>query len=92
MAGVCDYLAALWQLPCYDCWEEFPDRVHPHTLAAIYAGLGGAVLVAVAGAGRLTGAEDDLPLRRGDTLLVPYAAGPLLLEGPIEVIRLSAPA
>jgi GH15 family glucan-1,4-alpha-glucosidase len=40
VAGVCDYLAALWQLPCYDCWEEFPDRVHPHTLAAIYAGLG----------------------------------------------------
>jgi GH15 family glucan-1,4-alpha-glucosidase len=33
------YLAALWQLPCYDCWEEFPDKVHPYTLAAIYAGL-----------------------------------------------------
>jgi GH15 family glucan-1,4-alpha-glucosidase len=33
------YLAALWRLPCYDCWEEFPDRVHPHTLAAIAAGM-----------------------------------------------------
>ena len=33
------YLAALWALPCYDCWEEFPDKIHPHTLAAIFAGL-----------------------------------------------------
>ncbi len=33
------YLAALWPRPCYDCWEEFEDRVHPYTLAAIYGGL-----------------------------------------------------
>lgn len=33
------YLAALWRRPCYDCWEEFPDQVHTHTLAAIYGGL-----------------------------------------------------
>jgi GH15 family glucan-1,4-alpha-glucosidase len=36
---VADYLSELWRYPCYDCWEEFPDHVHPHTLAAIYAGL-----------------------------------------------------
>lgn len=36
---VADYLNELWSLPCYDCWEEFPDHVHPHTLAAIYGGL-----------------------------------------------------
>lgn len=36
---VADYLSELWSLPCYDCWEEFPDRVHPHTLSAIYGGL-----------------------------------------------------
>ena len=36
---VAEYLTELWSLPCYDCWEEFPDHVHPHTLAAIYAGL-----------------------------------------------------
>lgn len=36
---VADYLAALWQRPCYDCWEEFPDNIHMHTLAAIYGGL-----------------------------------------------------
>lgn len=34
-----DYLKALWRLPCFDCWEEFPDEVHPYTLAAIDAGL-----------------------------------------------------
>jgi len=36
---VADYLKALWGRPCYDCWEEFPDDIHPHTLAAIYGGL-----------------------------------------------------
>jgi GH15 family glucan-1,4-alpha-glucosidase len=33
------YLSALWQRPCYDCWEEFPDKVHVHTLAAVHGGL-----------------------------------------------------
>lgn len=36
---VAQYLSALWQRPCYDCWEEFPDKIHAHTLAAIYGGL-----------------------------------------------------
>jgi GH15 family glucan-1,4-alpha-glucosidase len=36
---VAEYLSELWQLPCYDCWEEFPENVHPHTLAAVYGGL-----------------------------------------------------
>ncbi len=33
------YLAALWRFPCFDLWEEHPDKIHPYTLAAIYAGL-----------------------------------------------------
>lgn len=33
------YLAALWQSPNFDCWEEHRDQVHPATLAAIYGGL-----------------------------------------------------
>jgi mannose-6-phosphate isomerase len=53
---------------------------------------GCSVLVVVAGEGRLIGERDDLSLRRGDTLLVPYAAGPVLLDGQVEVIRLSASA
>ncbi|GAA0804720.1 class I mannose-6-phosphate isomerase [Spirilliplanes yamanashiensis] len=48
------------------------------------------VLVVVAGQGRLRGADDDRAVRRGDTLLVPYAAGELALDGPVEAIRLSA--
>ncbi len=36
---VSQYLEALWQTPCYDCWEEFPTDIHPYTLAAIYGGL-----------------------------------------------------
>lgn len=36
---VADYLSGLWSFPCYDCWEEFPEHIHPHTLAAIYGGL-----------------------------------------------------
>ena len=36
---VANYLSSLWSMPCYDCWEEFPDHVHLHTLAAIYGGL-----------------------------------------------------
>lgn len=36
---VADYLAALWRVPNHDCWEEFGDRVHVTTLAAIHGGL-----------------------------------------------------
>ncbi len=36
---VAKYLCGLWMHPCYDCWEEFPNHIHPHTLAAIYGGL-----------------------------------------------------
>ncbi|MBI9104407.1 MAG: hypothetical protein JEY99_18465 [Spirochaetales bacterium] len=33
------YLRMVWQRPNSDCWEEFPDEVHPATLACIYGGL-----------------------------------------------------
>lgn len=33
------YLTAFWKLPNYDCWEEFPEAIHPHTLSAIFGGL-----------------------------------------------------
>lgn len=36
---IASYLTALWQHPCYDCWEEHPNDLHPYTLAAIYGGL-----------------------------------------------------
>lgn len=34
-----DYIEGLWHHPCYDCWEEFREEIHLHTLAAIYGGL-----------------------------------------------------
>jgi len=33
------YLRMVWQLPNSDCWEEFPDKLHPSSLACIYGGL-----------------------------------------------------
>jgi GH15 family glucan-1,4-alpha-glucosidase len=39
VARLVAYLRASWDLPCYDCWEEFSDKVHTATLAALYGGL-----------------------------------------------------
>lgn len=33
------YLAALWNTPCYDCWEERGSDLHISTIGAAYAGL-----------------------------------------------------
>jgi len=33
------YLINFWDTPCYDCWEEHLEAIHPYTLASIYAGL-----------------------------------------------------
>jgi mannose-6-phosphate isomerase len=63
--------------------DEFFTARRLHGGDTVAQGFG--VLVVVGGAGRL----GDLPVRRGDTLLVPYAAGPLRLEGQVEAIRLS---
>jgi GH15 family glucan-1,4-alpha-glucosidase len=51
MAVAVDYLAAFWDRPCYDWWEEHPEQRHVSTLGAIYGGL-----TAVARSGAL-GAE-----------------------------------
>ncbi|MCO8269079.1 class I mannose-6-phosphate isomerase [Actinoplanes sp. TRM 88003] len=50
---------------------------------------GFSVLVVVSGEGTLTGESDDLAVRRGDTLLIPHAAGQLQLGGSVEAIRLT---
>lgn len=41
VTGLARYLAGLWAAPNFDCWEEFPDSIHPSTLGAITAGLRG---------------------------------------------------
>ncbi|PWK05141.1 glycoside hydrolase family 15 protein [Tumebacillus permanentifrigoris] len=37
--AIVEYLTTFWQEPCHDCWEEWGERVHPSTLAAVYGGL-----------------------------------------------------
>jgi mannose-6-phosphate isomerase len=49
------------------------------------------VVVVVSGAGTLAGAHDRLAVRRGDTLVIPYAAGPRTLSGDVAAVRLSPP-
>jgi GH15 family glucan-1,4-alpha-glucosidase len=36
---VARYLCTFWQTPCFDCWEEFNDKQHISTMAALYGGL-----------------------------------------------------
>jgi mannose-6-phosphate isomerase len=67
--------------------DEFFTAVRLHGGDRLEQGF--SVLIVVAGEGRLTGENDDVLLRRGDTLLTPYAAGPLHLEGQIHAIRLA---
>jgi mannose-6-phosphate isomerase len=50
-----------------------------------------AVLVAVAGSGRLVTDAGEVELARGDTVLVPYAAGAGQLTGAVEAIRCLPP-
>lgn len=33
------YITAFWPWPNFDCWEEYPDFVHPSSLACLYGGL-----------------------------------------------------
>jgi len=33
------YLMAFGNEPCYDCWEEFPDKIHTNTLGSIAGSL-----------------------------------------------------
>jgi mannose-6-phosphate isomerase len=64
------------------------DRLRPQDrLGAAFS-----VVVVTAGAGTLSGEHDQLSVRRGETLLIPYAAGPLVLSGDVEAVRLTAPA
>lgn len=34
-----EYLDLVWKLPNYDCWEEYPEYLHPYSLATVYGGL-----------------------------------------------------
>lgn len=49
------------------------------------------VVVVTEGAGTLSGEHEQATVRRGDTLLIPYAAGVLTLAGSVSALRLTAP-
>jgi len=70
------------------------ERVRPDPASAqpLWMSAGFAILVVTAGRGKLvTQAGGAHPLRRGDTLLVPYAAGWSEIHGDIEVLRCRPP-
>jgi mannose-6-phosphate isomerase len=51
------------------------------------------ILIVESGKGRLSSSDGGgMALRRGDTLLVPYGAGPSRLDGSAEIIRCRPPA
>jgi mannose-6-phosphate isomerase len=80
-------------------WSVFPpeseqffraERLLPRP--AVSLGQSFSLLVVLAGEGRLDSASGSLPLRHGQTVLVPFAAGPLELRGEVETLRCLPPA
>ncbi len=67
------------------------ERLLPRPRAALEPSF--SILVVLAGAGRLqTEHGGELPLTRGDTVLLPYASGASSVDGQVEVIRCLPPA
>jgi len=69
------------------------ERLRPEAAArSARLDQGYCILVVVDGAGRLDTEEGgSVDVRRGDTVLVPYAAGPGAVSGRVEVIRCRPP-
>jgi mannose-6-phosphate isomerase len=66
------------------------ERLAPSPIAALERGF--AILVVTEGAGALLSeAGDPIPVRRGDTVLVPWAAGRSHLEGDVVAISCRPP-
>jgi mannose-6-phosphate isomerase len=67
------------------------ERIAPAPIAALERGF--AILVVIEGAGTLLSeVGDPLPVRRGDTVLVPWDAGACHLEGEVVAIACRPPA
>ena len=67
------------------------ERVEPAPIAALERGF--AILVGLEGSGALRPENDEpLPVGRGDTVLVPWAAGTCHLEGDLVAIACRPPA
>ncbi len=66
------------------------ERIRPRPRATLDASF--SILVVLAGTGRLTTEHDEVPLERGDTVLIPFAYGTATIEGDLDVIRCLPPA
>lgn len=67
------------------------ERIRPDPVVELEPGFG--ILVAVSGAGELTAeAGGALPIRRGQTVLVPHGSGTMTLAGGVELVRCRPPA
>jgi mannose-6-phosphate isomerase len=65
------------------------ERLRPDPAAPLEAAF--SILVVTAGSGRLETDGGALDLHRGDTVLVPFAAGPGGVRGEVEVVRCLPP-
>lgn len=75
-----------------------PQRAEPFFMAELITGSGPvtfapgyAILIVVAGDGELGYGSGSLAVRRGSTVLVPYAAGPTTLDGGLLAVRCLPP-
>jgi mannose-6-phosphate isomerase len=66
------------------------ERLRPDPAVSLEAAF--SILVVTDGSGRLETGGGSLDLRRGDTVLVPFAAGPGEVSGRLEAVRCLPPA
>jgi mannose-6-phosphate isomerase len=66
------------------------QRLRPDPAAALEAAF--SILVVTSGSGRMESPGGSLDLARGDTVLVPFAAGPCELRGRLEAVRALPPS
>ena len=66
------------------------ERIRPGS-SAVRLDRGFAILIVIAGLGMLCSERADIPLSRGMTVLVPYAAGPTEIAGDCDLIRCLPP-
>ena len=65
------------------------ERIQPDGEAPLPAGP--SILVVISGSGRLEWGKRGLELRRGQTILIPFAAGECVLRGSVEALRCMPP-
>jgi mannose-6-phosphate isomerase len=74
----------------------FPPDADPffraeHVVAPVAFPASFSIIIVLAGQGELHSGADRLPLRRGATVLVPYAAGEIELTGDLQAVRCLPP-